>query len=55
MTDQEKISYIIKNEIIITQSIFKGHKAAEGDEFHEIRKKIYQYRLELGLVKPRKI
>ena len=55
MTDQEKISYIIQNEIIITQSIFKGHKASDGDEFHEIREKIYQYRLELGLTKPRKI
>lgn len=55
MTDQEKISYIIENELIITQSIFKGHKASDGDEFHEIRKKIYQYRLELGLIKPSKI
>lgn len=55
MTDQDKISYIIQNELIITQAIFNGHKASDGDQFHEIRKKIHQYRLDLGLTKPRRV
>lgn len=54
MTDQDKISYIIQNELIMFEAVFNGHKASTGDQFQEIREKINQYRLELGIVKPSK-
>lgn len=50
LTDGEKTSFIIKNEIKITEAIFKGHKATDQDEFAEIRKKIKQYRKDLKLI-----
>lgn len=52
MTYQDKIDFIIKTETKIMAAIFKGHKANDGDEFHEDRKLMNQYRIELGLVKP---
>lgn len=51
LTKEEKLSYILKNELLITTAISQGHKASIGDEYHEIRKKLKQYRLELGLIK----
>lgn len=50
LTNQEKITFILKNELKITESIMKGHKASDGDEFKEIRNKIKIYRKELGLL-----
>ena len=51
LTDQEKMSYILDNEMIITSAVMKGHHASDGDEFQDARVKIKQYRLELGLIK----
>jgi len=51
LTDQEKLSYILDNEMIITSAVMKGHQAIDGDEFQEIRSKIKQYRIDLGLIK----
>jgi hypothetical protein len=51
LTDQEKISYIIDNEMEITLAVSKGHQANNGDQYQEARDKIKQYRLELGLIK----
>ena len=31
MTTEEKISYIIHNELLITQAIFNGHKSSDAD------------------------
>jgi hypothetical protein len=50
-TDQEKISYIIDNEMEITLAVSKGHQANNGDQYQEARVKIKEYRLELGLIK----
>ena len=51
LTDQEKISYIIDNEMEITLAVSKGHQANNGDQYQEARVKIKEYRLELGLIK----
>lgn len=51
MSNEEKIKYIIENELIITLAINSGHKASNSDEFSEIRKKIKQLRIELKLIK----
>ena len=51
LTDQEKLSYILDNELKITESVMKGHQASDGDEFQDARVKIRQYRIELGLIK----
>ena len=51
LTDQEKLSYIIDNEMEITSAVMKGHQASDGDQYHETRVKIKQYRLDLGLIK----
>lgn len=50
MTKEEKLSYIVKNEAIITSAIIKGHKACDNDEFLEIRKEMKKLRKELGLI-----
>jgi hypothetical protein len=50
LTEQEKISFIIENELKITLTVLNGHKACNNDEFSETRKKIKQYRKDLGLI-----
>jgi predicted SprT family Zn-dependent metalloprotease len=49
MTDDDKISYIIKHEGIITHALIKGHSAHDNDEFKEIREELKKLRKELGL------
>ena len=51
LTDQEKMSYILDNEMIITSAVMKGHQASDGDEYQETRAKIKQYRIELCIIK----
>jgi hypothetical protein len=51
LTNQEKMSFILKNESMICEAIGKGHKASDGDEFQPVREKIRKYRIELGIIK----
>lgn len=51
LTNQEKMSFIVKNESKIMEAIMKGHKATDGDEFQATRDKIKKYRIELGIIK----
>jgi hypothetical protein len=51
LTNQEKLSFILKNEGIINEAVGKGHKASNGDEFQPVREKIRKYRIELGIIK----
>jgi len=55
LTDQEKLNFIVETESMILSGIMKGHKASESDEFNEDRKLMNQYRIELNLVKLKKI
>ena len=50
LTDSEKMSFILKNEMNICEAISKGHKATDQDEFAEVRKKINKYRKDLKLI-----
>jgi hypothetical protein len=50
LTEQEKISFIIENELKITLAVLNGHKACDNDEFFKARKKIKQYRKDLGIL-----
>ncbi len=50
LTREEKLTYIVKNELKITREIFNGHKASDTDKFSEIRKTIKNYRIDLGLI-----
>jgi len=50
LTNQEKLSFILKNEAIINEAISKGHKASNGDEFQPVREKIKKYRIELKIL-----
>ena len=50
LTDSEKLTFIIKNESKICEAIANGHKATDQDEFAEVRKKMKQYRKELGII-----
>lgn len=54
LTREDKIGFICKHEFEICLAISKGHKASDNDQFAEIRKIIYQYRVELGLIDPNK-
>jgi hypothetical protein len=47
-SNEDKISYILKNELMITLAVNKGHKPSEDDQFKEIRKEIRRLRSELG-------
>ena len=50
VTNQEKMSFILKNELIITRAIIDGHKSIEQDEYQKTREKIKKYRIELKLI-----
>lgn len=50
LTNQEKLSFIAKNQLIITRAVMDGHKASDNDEFQKTREKIKKYRIELGLI-----
>ena len=45
----KRISRIIELELILTQSIYKGHKPKEDDEFKEVRKELELLRTELNI------
>jgi hypothetical protein len=51
LSKEDKISFILKHEAIITTAILNGHKSKEGDEFDGIRKLLKKYRIQLGLIK----
>jgi len=51
LTNQEKLSFILKNELIITRAILNGHKATDQDEYQKTREKIKKYRIELEIIK----
>jgi len=50
LTNQEKMSFILKNELIMTRAIINGHKSIEQDEYQKTREKIKKYRIELKLI-----
>ena len=50
LTNQEKMSFILKNELIMTRAIINGHKSIEQDEYQKTREKIKKYRIELNLI-----
>jgi hypothetical protein len=50
LTNQEKMSFILKNELIITRAIINGHKSIDQDEYQKTRDKIKKYRIELNLI-----
>jgi hypothetical protein len=50
LTNQEKLTFILKNELMITEAVGKGHKASDGDEFQKTREKIKKYRTELNIL-----
>jgi len=50
LTNSEKLTFILKNELIITDAVGKGQKASDGDEFQKTREKIKKYRKELKLL-----
>ena len=50
LTDEEKTTFIIENELKIIEAIGKGHRACDNDEFSEARKKINKYRKDLKLI-----
>ncbi len=50
LTNSEKMTFIVKNELMITEAVLKGHKATDGDEFQKTREKIKKYRKELGII-----
>lgn len=50
LTEQEKISFIIENELKIIEAIRNGHKPCDNDEFSQTRTKINKYRKDLKLI-----
>jgi len=51
MSDEDKLSFILKKEMEITMDVIQGgHRATDTDKFAEDRKKIRQYRIDLGII-----
>lgn len=51
MTNSEKLSFILEKEMEITMAVTQGgHRAIDSDKFSEDRKKIKQYRIDLGII-----
>lgn len=50
LTNQEKLTFILKNESIINEAIMNGHKPTNQDQFQKTRDKIKQYRKDLGII-----
>jgi hypothetical protein len=50
LTNQEKMTFILDNELKITNAVLNGHRANNGDEFHTTRVKIEKYRKELKIL-----
>lgn len=50
LTEQEKTSFIIENELKILQAVRNGHKPYDNDEFSQTRTKINKYRKDLKLI-----
>ena len=50
MSDQDMITEIIRVEMILTKSIFEGHKASTDDVYQPLREKIRHYRQKLGII-----
>jgi hypothetical protein len=51
MTNSEKLSFILEKEMEITMAVTQGgHRATDRDKFSEDRKKIKQYRIDLGII-----
>ena len=50
LTNSEKLTFILKNELMITEAVGKGHNANDGDEFQKTREKIKKYRTELNIL-----
>jgi hypothetical protein len=51
MTDNDKISFILKNELLITKEVLSGFKPFIGDKFESLRQEIKKYRIDLGIIK----
>jgi hypothetical protein len=50
LTEQEKTSFIIENELKIVEAVRNGHKPCDNDEFSQTRTKINKYRKDLKLI-----
>ena len=50
LTNEEKMTFILKNESKINDAVMNGHKATNGDEFQPTRDKIKQYQIQLGII-----
>lgn len=50
MTEQEMITEILRIETLLTQAVFKGHKASTDDEYHHLRERAKEFRKKLGII-----
>lgn len=50
LTESEKTTFIIENELKILEAVRNGHKPCDNDEFSKTRTKINKYRKDLKLI-----
>ena len=51
LSKEDKISFIIKNELMMSSKNGFSNQPRDNDEFKEIRDQIKKYRIQLGLIK----
>ena len=50
LTESEKTTFIIENELKILEAVRNGHKPCDNDKFLQTRTKINEYRKDLKLI-----
>lgn len=50
----EKFAYIIETEMAIMKAVHKGHKCTDSDKFAAARKRVEEFRRELGIKSDKK-
>ncbi len=54
MEREEKFVYIIETEMAIMKAVHRGHKCTDSDMFAEARKRVEDFRRELGIKSDKK-
>ena len=50
MTEQEMVTEIIRIETILTEAVFKGHKASDDDQYQHLRERAKELGKKLGII-----
>jgi len=50
MIEQEIVTEILKIETILTEAVFRGHKASNDDQYQHLRERVKELREKIGII-----